>query len=101
MSKSITYKGYKIESDGFNFRVRHPKGWLFSDPAATRATARKWIDADIIERRERCKPVQCSLPPADPFPTIVSAFKFGYKCCEKGMNLDAALIKLKKIFERS
>lgn len=97
MSKSITYKGYKIESDGFNFRVRHPKGWLFSDPAATRATARKWIDADIIERREKFTlvPVQAKVAPFVP-QDVLNAFEFGYLCCEKGMNLDAAREELRK-----
>lgn len=97
MSKSITYKGYKIESDGFNFHVRHPKGWLFSDPAANRATAKKWIDADIIERRTAL-PATLKRDPREPEPAIVNAFEMGYRCCEKGMNLDAALAELRKLF---
>ncbi len=35
---------------------------------------------------------------AAPSPEVVNAFEMGFRCCEKGMNLDAALATLRKLF---
>lgn len=46
------YQGYTIKKDADdNYRVTTPKGETWEDPAVNMATARKWIDADLAEKR--------------------------------------------------
>lgn len=47
----MKYKTYTIERSGFNFRVRDPRGSYLAEIAATAATAKRWIDCLIEERR--------------------------------------------------
>lgn len=47
----MKYKGYIIRPCGFNFAITMASGKvLFADAAANIKTAKKWIDAYLIER---------------------------------------------------
>lgn len=49
-----TYRGYNIEPSGTNYRVRTIKGeYVFAELAATVETAKKWIDAHLIQKHAR------------------------------------------------
>lgn len=49
----MKYKGYKIEKSGGNYRVKTPSNTVWAELAVSVKTAKKWIDADINERRAR------------------------------------------------
>ena len=49
----MQYKGYKIEKSGSNYAVKTPHGERWQELAANVKTAQKWIDADLIEKRQR------------------------------------------------
>jgi hypothetical protein len=51
--QSSVYRDYKIQkgSDG-NYTVKTPKGETWREKAVNLETAKKWVDADLIERRE-------------------------------------------------
>lgn len=65
----LAYQGYTIEKSGDNFKVRLPDGTsMESGLAANRETAKKWIDAHLIESRnararvaERHKPLETNV----------------------------------------
>lgn len=47
----MIYNGYKItRTPEGNYRVKTPRGVTFTDEAANLTTAKKWADADRIER---------------------------------------------------
>jgi hypothetical protein len=50
--KTTNYRGYKIEPSGDNFYVTLNGHRAFGEIPATRAIAKKWIDIDIVERRQ-------------------------------------------------
>lgn len=48
------YKGHEIVESGDNFKVKLPNGeYMESALAATITTAKKWIDASIIETQNK------------------------------------------------
>ena len=51
----MEYEGYKILKSGDNFRVKDPKGYYMTSVASSVTMARKWIDWDIHENRNRRK----------------------------------------------
>lgn len=52
----MKYQGWTIEKSGFNYRVRKPNGeYLEAALAASVATARKWIDAELQQQRDRAR----------------------------------------------
>lgn len=52
--KNIKYKGYVIAESGDNYMVKTAQGvYLFSEVAANVQTAKKWIDAFLIEKNNK------------------------------------------------
>lgn len=49
--KQTTYKGYTIENKNGLFIVKAPNGGSWMELAVNLATAKRWIDAAIIEMR--------------------------------------------------
>lgn len=54
LTASVKYRDYTIERSGFNFYVKDPSGHrAFEEVAATIQTAKKWIDMEINEKRNK------------------------------------------------
>lgn len=50
----MKYRGYTIKKDeDDNYRVTPPGALPWQEPAVNLKTAKMWVDAHIIERRER------------------------------------------------
>jgi hypothetical protein len=54
-TRTTSYRGYKIVPSGDNFLIHLNNLPIDNIPAASRKTAKKWIDMDIIERRQNAE----------------------------------------------
>jgi hypothetical protein len=54
--RSYTIKRVKSTQGVFNYTVKPPTGLVWLEEAANLATAKKWVDAHIIENRREVSP---------------------------------------------